>query len=154
MANGDLESPDPRQAPLKLLRQTFTALLVLLPAALHGQSTFDLTVRGTSCSAPQPSGSLHCTYKVGKDLEFSITSIGEPNATITVLKANIDGDFFLRVGMIHGCAIVEAGAKAPKSASSPDASGALVSPQTGRVVRTWAECDAEQAKGGPRRRVP
>ena len=122
------------------------ALFLLMPAPVLGQTTFDLTVRGTTCSATHPSGSLHCTYKVGKDLEFSITNIGEADATIAVLRANIDGDFFLRVGMIHGCAIVAAGATAPKSASLPETSDALVSPHTGRVVRTWAECDAEQAK--------
>jgi len=123
------------------------AAVSLLPTASLAQSTFDLTVRGTSCNATQPSGSLHCTYRVGKDLEFSITSIGEPDATIAVLRANIDGDFFLRVGMIHGCAIVAAGAKAPKSASEPETSGALVSPVTGKVLRTWADCDKERLTG-------
>lgn len=123
------------------------ATLPLLPTVSVAQSAFDLTVRGTVCDATPPSGALHCIYRIGSDLEFSIADIGHDDATISVLRSNVDGDFFLRIGMVHGCAIVAAGARAPQSATGPATSIALVSPWTGKVVRTWAECDSERLKG-------
>jgi len=113
------------------------AWLVASPAVL-AQSAFDATARGTECRATS-GGSLHCIYRVGKDLEFSITAIGAPDSGVSFLRSNIKGDFYARFGIVHGCIIVTFG-----DGASPKAAGdyAFVSPRTGRVYRSWQECQA------------
>lgn len=100
------------------------------------QSLFDITTRGTSCKAISD-GSLFCRYEVGKDLEFSVTSVGTEDAGISFLRSNIKGDYWARFGVMHGCIIVLQGEKAARTASGEVA---FVSPKNGRVYQTWEDC--------------
>jgi hypothetical protein len=100
------------------------------------QSAFDATVRGTSCKA-LADGSLFCKYEIGKDLEFSITSVGEKDAGISFLRSSIKGDYWARFGVMHGCVIVLQGEAVSQSTALPFA---FVSPKNGRVYKSWEEC--------------
>jgi hypothetical protein len=100
------------------------------------QSAFDATVRGTSCKA-LADGSLVCKYEIGKDLEFSITSVGEKDAGISFLRSSIKGDYWARFGVMHGCVIVLQGEAVSQSTALPFA---FVSPKNGRVYKSWEEC--------------
>ena len=100
-------------------------------------AVYDLSVRGTSCKESRAAGGIECTYRVGKDLEFSIAGIGDPDAGIVFVRSNFDGDYYASYGLQHGCVIVRHGSAAP----SPN-DLAFVSPRNGRVYRTWQECRA------------
>ena len=104
------------------------------------QSVFELAVKGASCKQ-NAQGNLLCKYQVGKDLEFSITAVGEADSGISFLRSNVDGDYFARFGVVHGCIIVAQGkATATATATSARSEYAFVSPKNGRVYRTWQEC--------------
>lgn len=118
------------------------AVLVVLsfgcPSVFAADSPFDATTRGTSCTSSSQ-GSLECRYKVGRDLEFSIAAVGQPDAAISFTKSNYGGDYYARFGVQHGCVIVEYGERSLKDAkNAPEF--AFVSPRDGRVYRSWTEC--------------
>ena len=121
----------------------YLGLLLLVSCSLWGhsalaQSAFDATVRGASCKQG-PTGALNCNYKVGGDLEFSITDAGAADVGISFLRSNIKGDYYARFGPMHGCVIV---AQGEATTSSAPVDFAFVSPKNGKVYRTWPECQA------------
>ena len=118
------------------------ALAMTTPTAASGQTAYALTTVGASCTQT-PAGVRICTYKVGRDLEISITAVGQDDAGTSVLRSNANGDFYARTCMLHRCIIVSAGVTAPRRALEVDWY-AFVSPRTGLVYRTWQACD--QAK--------
>ena len=121
------------------------AFLSLLQAAVtadavSAQSTFETTTKGAMCEQ-NATGARLCTYRVGKDLEFSIAGVGEPDAGISFIRSDFAGDFYARMGMQHRCVIVSPGKRAPKTATLGEGYFAFVSPRTGLVYRTWPECE-------------
>ena len=49
---------------------------------------------------------LECTYQVGKDLNVSITGIGQPDTAITYMKSDFEGDFYATYACdawVHNC---------------------------------------------------
>ena len=128
---------------MNLMRFALMVASLLAAKGANAQSPFDLTVRGTSCNALSD-GSLFCKYQVGKDLEFSITSVGQSDVGISFLRSNINGDYFARYGVMHGCIIIARGMSAPKRTPAED-DYAFVSPKTSQVHRSWQECQV-----GPR----
>ena len=107
----------------------------------HAQSVYDAVVAGMSCKQAM-NGPMHCVYKVGQGLEFSITAVGAEDAGISFLRSNIAADFYARFGVQHGCVIVAAGESAPTWAADPGKDFACVSPRNGRVYRSWQQCKA------------
>lgn len=89
-----------------------------IATSAFAQTAFEATTRGATCRQ-DVGGSRYCSYKVGKDLEFSIAAVGEPDAGVSFLRSNIKGDFYARFGVQHGCIIVAAGESAPKAATVP-----------------------------------
>ena len=61
-----------------------------------------------------------------------MVSIGQNDTSITFYKSDFDGEFYGKVGVMHGCAIVA------KSQLIFDM--AFVSPKNGKVYQTWPEC--------------
>ena len=126
-----------RTSPKTLLRSIWIAVAYLYALNASAQSLFNLAVTGTACKAVSD-GSLFCKYQVGKDLEFSITSVGNTNAGISFLRSNFDGDYFARFGLMHGCIIVARGMAAPERGSPAD-DYVFVSPKTGKIYKSWQE---------------
>ncbi len=123
------------------------ALMPLLP--VQAQSTVDVVRRGVTCRRDQL-GTMHCTYKVGSDLEFSIDGVGESDAGITVMRTvGLAGDFYMTLGVAHGCVIVKPGKQG--ASTNPEGSGlpnlAFVAPRTGRVYESWPECQSANRRG-------
>jgi hypothetical protein len=109
--------------------------LFLVPSVCAGGTAFEDTVAGKRCN--QNTQTISCRYKVGKDLEFTIDGIGDPDTGISFLHSNFDGDYFATFGLRHGCVIVKHG-RDPRL--PPDF--AFVSPRNGKVYKTWEDCKA------------
>lgn len=128
----------PRRYPAVILCLVLFTLALGYAKLAAAQSVFELTTRGSSCKQ-NVQGSLLCKYNVGKDLEFSITAVGEPDAGISFLRSNINGDYFARFGVAHGCIIVAQGQATAQLATNDYA---FVSPHNGLIYRSWEECRA------------
>ena len=123
----------------KVTANLVVALLVILTVdSALAQSVFEAAVRGTACRQ-SAKGSLNCIYAVGRDLEFSITAAGEADAGISFLRSSIKGDYYARFGVLHGCIIVAQGEATTQLAPIDYA---YVSPKTGRVYKSWQECQS------------
>src|SRR5687768_16758726 len=134
--------PEHRRYPplvMQALRRVLIATILVAAAQLaQAQDTFDVAVRGVSCRQNQQ-GVLNCTYRVGKDLEFGIASVGSPDAGISFLRSDITGDYYARFGTLHGCVIIALGSASRETKRS---GFAFVSPRNGKVYREWEECRA------------
>ena len=86
---------------------------------------------------------LDCDYRVGNDLHFQILGVGQPDATVKVLRADSKGDYYLSVGGLHTCVVVEEGDKTygPRTAPARFPQFAFVSPKNGKVYSDWSTCD-------------
>lgn len=114
-------------------------------AAAEDTPTYDLVVAGMTCKQSPLSNErqLDCYYRIGRGLAFTIAGVGQLDAAITVEKAEgFDSDYYFTFGMMHGCVVIKPGQKtndaALKAGKLPDM--AFVSPKTGKVYRTWKEC--------------
>ena len=121
-----------------------TGIATTVATSAVADSIYDLTVKGTSCQN-RDVGGVDCTYRIGKDLEFEIAGIGDPDAGIAFTRSNMSGDFYAKFGLQHGCVIVVRGFAG--SAPHP-IDFAFVSPRNGRVYRTWQECGASSKASG------
>jgi hypothetical protein len=100
-------------------------------------TAYEVTLSGKECKETQHQ--LNCTYKVGKDLEFSIDGIGMPDTGITFTRSKgIEGDYLAQFGLIHGCIIIKHG----KNSKLFGKDFAFVSPKNGKVYKTWEDCKA------------
>ena len=52
--------------------------------------------------------SRFCRFRIGSDLDFEITAIGEPDVAVTIFKANDfdNAEYYMKFGGIHGCIII------------------------------------------------
>ena len=123
---------------MKILHFVGLITFAIYSNLVAAQSPFELTVRDASCKQ-NLQGNLICNYKVGNDLEFSITAAGETDTGISFIRSNIKGDFYARFGIMHGCIIISQGEVAAQAAPVDHA---FVSPKNGRVYRTWQECQS------------
>jgi hypothetical protein len=107
-------------------------------------TTYAAVVAGKRCTENSRQ-QLHCDYRVGKSLHFSITAVGQPDAGISFLRADAEGDYSVRFGVQHGCVIVQRGAQlVTDSTARIEDDYAFVSPKNGKVYRTWEECRASR----------
>lgn len=126
------------------------SLLGTMVGAQEDPSTYDVVVEGAKCMQSQvpyqTSAQLSCDYTVGRGVKFTIAGVGQPDASILVQRATgLDSDFYLKFGVLHGCVIIQRGfAKLHKSSRRlPGFDMAFVSPNTGRVYKSWQECGAQ-----------
>jgi len=129
------------------LSSTLAIVLVLgLPCSAYGQATaidlqatYDAVVRGMACTQQSTTGSIECVYRIGQSLRITIAGVGEPDAGITFEGGSMEGDFYATFGIAHGCVIIKPGSK-----NSSAADFAFISPVTGRVHRTWQQCQGDR----------
>jgi hypothetical protein len=125
-----------RSAALFIAVATFE---LLLPRSVRAQTAFEAATRGAVCTQ-NVQGSRLCHYKIGRNLEISIAGVGEGDAGISILRSSIDGDFYARFAVLHGCVIVAAGNAAPPAATTNDGLYAFISPRDGKIYKTWQDC--------------
>lgn len=109
-------------------------LFVSLPAAAL---TYEVVVASKRCTESQ-SQQLECNYQIGRDLWITVSGIGQKDGAVTFMKANFDGDYYGTFGVMHQCVIVKPGKKIADFVDY-----AFISPRTGKVFRTWQECQGE-----------
>ncbi len=118
--------------------------LLVFPIAAQAQgapSVFDVVVQSASCKQDS-NGRRICSYKVGKDLEFTILGVGDGDAHISILRSNWEGDYYARITLNKHCVIVAPGKARAPSARMNDF--AFVSPRTGKAHRTREECAGDE----------
>ena len=96
-----------------------------------------------NCKDQTTLGRTDCEYRVGEDLHFEILAVGQPDATVTIYRANFDGDYYLSLGGIHNCVVVNEGMRT-KAQLGPITleAFAFVSSKNGKVYDDWASCDS------------
>ena len=100
-----------------------------------GEDTYESVLKGKQCK--ETSGqSIECDYRVGKTLHVVIAGIGQPDASITFMKSDFNGDYYASIGVLHGCVIVKRG---PVGGMFDFA---FISPHNGKVYKGWQECQS------------
>lgn len=120
------------------MKRLILILLLLVSGVVHAESqTYKDVLAGKSCDTSSTQ-MLSCDYRVGNDLHFVITGIGQPDTSISFYASNIDGDYFGRVGLLHGCVTVWPG----RLTNRYDLPGerAHVSPKNGKVYEDYESC--------------
>src|SRR4051794_33327679 len=115
------------------MKHSMLGLMLVMCSVLgftQNDETYNTVVAGTTCK--QSDESMNCEYKVGKSLHFSIGGVGDEDAAILFLKADFEnGEYYAKVGVLHGCVIVS-----PRVGSRPNLTFgdlAFVSPRNGKV---------------------
>ena len=116
-------------------------------SAQEARQTYDAAVSGMNCQQ-NSLGDMECNYRVGRSLHFAIAGVGRKDASIYFYEASMNGDYFALLGLSHGCVVVRPGMdrQAPPGTSKLEQDWnrlsdlAFVSPQNGRVYRTWETC--------------
>lgn len=99
-------------------------------------STFDVVVSGRKCQeSTWVAQQLDCEYQIGKDLSITVGGIGEDDTAVTFNKVDSHGDYYATFGLMHSCVIVKPGLKTKHFFDF-----AFISPRTGKVFRSWREC--------------
>ncbi|UTW45422.1 hypothetical protein KFE80_00355 [bacterium SCSIO 12696] len=110
---------------------------LLLATGVYAQNqTYKDVLAGKVCKESDIQ-QLDCEYKVGKDLNVYIAGIGLPDTSITFYASSYDGDYFARVGVLHGCIIVVPGKAASRGIVGEQA---FISPVNGKVYQNWQSC--------------
>jgi hypothetical protein len=134
-------------SPLTAARPPYQARAA---TAQVNDATYQAVVAGMRCrqgTSHEPQ--LDCTYRVGTGVEFVIAGIGDPAVSITVVRATgYDTDYYVSVGMAHGCVIVKPGRTTREAALKRGEVPrmAFVSPVDGKVYHTWEECGATKPR--------
>ncbi|MGH8672313.1 MAG: hypothetical protein ACREUA_09835 [Burkholderiales bacterium] len=122
-------------------------------ATVGAGSTYETVLAGKICS-DGPEQTITCQYKVGNDLHFKITEVGEPAAEVTFFKSLYEGDFYASFSFTHNCVEIKRGLKAVAQnpvttgedaeetpiTAQPVADEAYVSLRSGKVYKDWREC--------------
>lgn len=108
----------------------FALLVPLLTLSTPSRDFFDQVKSAEKCHT-QEDGALECDFDLGS-LHFGIAGVGEPDAGISIYRADQDGDYQLAYGLRHGCLIVRRW--------EPSYDVVFVSPLTGGVYQNWSTC--------------
>ncbi len=116
---------------MKIYKFIFIILILFSAPCFGEEKTFSAVISGKECHEDS-SQTKHCSYEVGKSLLIEIAGVGQNDAAIVFLKSDFDGDYYGKVGVLHGCVIV--------SNSQNLFDVAFISPKNGKVYREWGRC--------------
>jgi len=117
------------------MKKSLIAMSLASCSQVH-ELTFDAVVSGMTCTMEQ-SQQMNCEYRIGKSLWINIAGVGQSDAGVSFLKSDFDGDYYGTFGLKHSCVTVWPGKKARGFRGF-----AFISPRTGKVYRSWPECEA------------
>jgi hypothetical protein len=109
-----------------------------LASAQDSSAVVKAVMAGITCQQENVRGlgpRLNCDYRVGRSLHFAILGVGQNDFTITVYRADSEGDYYVSTVGLHDCVIVR-----PARATRDLVFVALVSPKNGKVYRDWPSC--------------
>jgi hypothetical protein len=115
----------------------FAALLCAAPAAAL-ETPYAATNRGAQCGL-QSDGTLSCRYRVGRDLEFILHRVAEPNVSLEIARSEPEGDYSIEPTLHSRCVFVRYGRRGMAQGGS-DFVFAVVSGRNGMVYRSLREC--------------
>jgi len=115
----------------------FAALLCATPVAAL-ETPYAATNRGAQCGL-QPDGTLTCRYRVGRDLEFTLHRVAEPDVTLEIARSDPEGDYAIEPELHSRCVFVRYG-KRGMALGGSDFVFAVVSGRNGMVYRSLREC--------------
>jgi hypothetical protein len=117
-----------------------SAISLALPTA-YGQSIQDAlyqrALKATICEQ-LPNNGRYCKYEFGQTLSFGIKDVGGNDTVIGFHNSNIKNEFY--AGLYFGCIAVVPGEAHPPNYGIEY--GVHISPKTGHVYKTSAECRA------------
>jgi hypothetical protein len=115
-------------------------LSFVLPAA-YGQSKqevlFQRALKGTSCEQV-PNNGRYCKYDFGKSLLIGIKDVGGTDTVVGFHNSNIKNELY--AVLYFGCIVVVPGEAHTRNYDKEY--GVHISPKTGLVYKTSAECRA------------
>ena len=118
-----------------------TAALLLAQSDAFAQSRQDLlfqrALKATKCEQV-PNNGRYCTYKFGTELTIGIKDVGGTDTVVGFHKSSIKNELY--AVLYFGCIAVVPGEAHPRNYDKEY--GVHISPKTGLVYRTSAECRA------------
>ena len=128
----------PRNTPAGGCRSLLlAAALAAVPAAAQ-ETPYAATSRGARCDL-EPDGTLTCRYQVGRDLDFTLRRVAEPDVRLEIARSDPAGDYFIEPSLVGRCLLVRYGERSMAIAGS-NYVFAAVSGKNGLVYRTLREC--------------
>jgi hypothetical protein len=116
------------------------AALLAAGAPLAAQETpYAATSRSASCNL-ETDGSLSCRYVVGRDLEFFLRRVSQPEVKLEIVRSSSEGDYFIEPPLLGPCVLVRFGSRA--ALPSAGYLYAAISARNGLVYRSLQECRA------------
>ena len=112
-------------------------LLCAAPAAAL-ETPYAATSRGAQCGL-QTDGTLTCRYRVGRDLDFTLLRVAQPDVSLEILRSDPEGDYTVERELNSRCALVRYGKRGMVQGSSQYVIAA-VSGRNGMVYRSMREC--------------
>lgn len=121
---------DVRHHTMRRFATLLTALGCISSQAQADPSLVQILEATKECDETQ------CTFRAGKDLQFTISGIGKLSGGIVFERSFHEGDYYASIGLLHGCVIVHNGKAKPPILTEI----AFVSPRSGKVYLSWQEC--------------
>ncbi len=115
-----------------------SALFAAAAAAAALEPPYAAVQRGADCNL-RPDGSLGCRYHVGRDLEFELRRVGEPDVELRLIRSGEAGDYRADREMMSRCVFVRHGERGRAQGGS-EFDYAFVSGRNGFVYRSLREC--------------
>ena len=114
-------------------------LLTLLPTVALAQplqdKLFQRALEGTKCEQI-PNNGRYCTYKFGSAVEVGIKDVGGTDTVVGFHNSNIKNELY--AVLYFGCVVIVPGHAHPRNYDINY--GVHISPKTGLVYQTSAEC--------------
>ncbi len=128
----------PRTTPAGAFSGALVAALLFAAPAAAQETPYAATSRGAQCDL-QPEGTLTCRYRVGRDLEFILVRVAQPDVGLEITRSEPEGDYTIEPTLHSRCVLVRYGKRGMAQGGS-DFVIAAVSGRNGMVYRSLREC--------------
>lgn len=128
----------PRTTPAGACRGAIAVALLWATAVAAQETPYAATSRGARCNLTAE-GTLSCRYQVGRDLEFTLHRVAEPDVRLEIVRSDPEGDYTIDPALQDRCVFVRFGRRGVAAGGS-DFVFAAVSGRNGMVYRSLREC--------------
>ena len=128
----------PRTTPAGACRGAIAVALLWATAVAAQETPYAATSRDAQCGL-QTDGTLACRYRVGRDLDFMLLRVADPDVRLEILRSHPEGDYVVETELNSRCALVRYGRRGMAQGGS-DFVMAAVSGRNGMVYRSLREC--------------